>query len=70
MSALLSCGMNWNELKLYMKFERAGDETIERRKAMLETKKRQLWVKMKELQESIDFIERKEEIMDGIIGVN
>ena len=65
---LLKIGMNWAMLRSYMELERAGHRTVAERKAMLETKKRQLWQELEDIQSYIDFIERKEEIFDRILA--
>ncbi len=57
-------GMKMKELKAYARLEYADKNTIPERKAILETKKRQMWEKLKDLQENIDFIERKIEIWE------
>lgn len=52
------------DLRKYASLEYAGDVTIAEHKAILETKKRQLWENLKDLQEAIDHIERKIEVME------
>lgn len=61
---LRNSGMSTAELKKYANLCRAGESTIPERKAMLETKKRQLWQELEDIQSNIDFIERKIEIFD------
>jgi len=56
--------MGVDELKKYVALCRRGDSTIPERKAMLETKKRQLWQELEEIHTGIDFIERKTEVLD------
>lgn len=56
--------MNWNELKAYRQLEGLGEKSIPERRAILDTKRRQLWLRLVELQKSIDFIERKEELFE------
>lgn len=70
LNRLIQCGMSWNDLRTYMELERAGDQTVAQRKAMLETKKRQLWQEIEDKQACIDFIERKEEIFNQILAEN
>lgn len=57
-------GATIRDLKKYASLEYSGATTLPERKAILETKKRQMWEKLKELQTAIDFIERKVEIID------
>ena len=51
-------GATMRDLRKYASLEYAGDVTIAERKAILETKKRQLWENLK------DHIERKIEVME------
>lgn len=57
-----SAGFSTKELRQYSRLYRQGDSTADERLAMLTTRKRQLWQEIKERQESIDFIERQEEL--------
>ena len=57
-----SAGFSTKELRQYSRLYRQGDSTADERLAMLITRKRQLWQEIKERQESIDFIERQEEL--------
>ncbi len=58
------CGFNRADRKMYARLTWRGAETRLERKAMLETKKRNLWQKIEECQEDIDFIEREVELFD------
>lgn len=62
---LRRCGMGTADIKKYVGLCRQGVQTIPERKAMLETKKRQIWQQIEELQENIDFIERRQDIFDS-----
>lgn len=57
-------GMSMKELRKYSGLEYGGSKTIPERKAILETKRRQIWENLKDLQETIDYIERQIEIFD------
>ena len=57
-----SAGFSTKELRQYSRLYRQGDSTADERLAMLTTRKRQLWQEIKERQESIDVIERQEEL--------
>jgi len=57
-----AAGFTTAELRQYSRLYREGEATAERRLAMLTTRKRQLWQEIKERQDSIDFIERQEEL--------
>ncbi len=60
------CGMSTAEIKKYRDLCRKGRITLTERKAILLTKKRQLWQELEDLRENIDFIERKEELFDTL----
>lgn len=64
--SLRAAGMSIPELKRYTGLCRKGNSTIPERKAMLETKKRQLWHNLEDIHSSIDFIERRAEIFNRI----
>jgi DNA-binding transcriptional MerR regulator len=61
---LRRCGFGIADMKHYKYLSEKGDFTITERKAMLETKRRQLWQIIEEAQENINFIERKIEIFE------
>lgn len=61
---LKRCGLTNREVRRYINLERQGNDTIPERKALLATKKRQLWQQLEDIQENIDFIERQTEIFD------
>lgn len=61
---LKRCGLANREIRHYINLERQGSDTIPERKALLATKKRQLWQQLEDIQENIDFIERQTEIFD------
>lgn len=67
---LQSCGFSSSELKRYTTLCRQGNGTIPERKAMLETKKRQIWQTIEDAQANIDFIERKTDIFDQALAGN
>ena len=60
-------GFTSAELRQYSRLYRQGESTAEQRLAMLTTRKHQLRQNIKNLQASIDFIERQEELsaIDG-----
>lgn len=58
------CGFNELERKTFARLAWKGDKTLKDRKAMLETKKRNLWQKIEDLQAGIDFVERQVEVYD------
>ncbi len=64
---LRRCGFSLKDLKAYAGLCRKGIATVPERKAMLATKKRQLWQSLEDLQQNIDFIERREELFEAVI---
>lgn len=61
---LTKAGFTTKDLRKYIQLSR--DDTItsrQERKAMLSTHKRQVWQELEELQSTIDFIERQEELL-------
>lgn len=61
---LTRAGFTTKDLRKYVAFSRDGGAVADReRKAMLATHKRQIWQELKNLQETIDFIERQEELL-------
>lgn len=65
---LRECGFTIEELKNYARLCRTGDETISERKAILTTQKRQLRQEAERLDQAIDFLERREELLDNILS--
>ena len=64
-AGLMRAGFSLEEMKKYAQLQRQGGEALKECKGMLETQKRQLWLQMQNVQESIDFIERTIEVIDG-----
>lgn len=62
---LKKAGFKNTELKRYSRMYRLGEASLSERKAMMETKKRQLWQELEDKQEGIDFLERQIEIIDA-----
>ncbi len=62
--ALRGAGLERKALKKYAKLYPQGTTTLPERKAMLETRKRQLWQELEERQQAIDLLERQIEMMD------
>lgn len=61
---LTRAGFTTKDLRKYiMLLRRGGAEADVERKAMLATHKRQVWQELEDLQETIDFIERQEELI-------
>lgn len=64
MLGLKQAGLKPAELKKYTSLFRRGPGTLAERKAILETRKRQLWQELEDRQQGIDFIERQVELID------
>lgn len=65
---LKKCGMSSQEIKNYMNLCMKGKESITERKIILDKKLTELEVKMKKIQESIDFINWKKKYYDDILN--
>lgn len=65
---LKNCGLKINELKKYTRLCRGGDATLAERKAILTTQKRQLRQEVAEINQAIDFLELREELIDAVIN--
>lgn len=58
-----SSGFKAREIRHFSQLYREGNRTKEERKAILVTRKRQLWQEIEARQAAIDFIERQEEYL-------
>lgn len=71
LQCLRKCGLSIQEMKQYMSFCMEGPSTIPQRKEMLETTREHLLDQIKEIKESIDYIDQKQEyydqVLDGIV---
>ena len=68
LQCLKKCGMGIKEMKQYMNLCLGGASTIPERKRLLAHQKEFLLGKIIEINESIDFIDRKQETFDGILA--
>lgn len=60
---LVKAGFTTKDLRKYLMLLRKGEIANAERKAMLVTHKRQVWQELEDLQKTIDFIERQEELL-------
>lgn len=68
LSCLKNCGMGINEMKEYLSLCLKGEKTIPERQEILKRKKANLEDKMKHLQESIDYINWKENFYKDVLS--
>ena len=65
---LRRAGFSNRELRSFVWMCRQGRGTLPKRKATLETQKRQLWKELQARQEGIDFLERQIELIDKALA--
>ena len=70
MMCLKKCGMSIAEMDEYLKLCLEGNSTILKRKEILAQKKLRLQEEIKEIQDSIAFIDWKEEYYDNLLKEN
>lgn len=68
LTCLKRCGMSINEMKEYLSLCLQGIKSISQRKVMLETKQKELFLKLKEVQDSIDYINWKQNFYDEVLS--
>lgn len=68
LSCLKNCDMSIEEMKQYLALCLQGPSTIPERKKILATKKQHLLEKQKKLQESINFIDWKQNFYDDVLS--
>lgn len=67
LSCLKQCGMGINEMKLYVKLCLKGQSSIPERKIILEQKRELLLERLQEINESIDYINTKQQFYDDVL---
>ena len=65
---LKKCGMSLDEMKKYLELCLEGPSTIPQRKIMLEVKQKKLFEQLKEVQDSIDYINWKQNFYDEVLS--
>lgn len=68
LTCLKKCNMSIEEMKEYLALCLKGESTIPERQAILAVKKEQLLKKMSDLQESIDFLNWKENFYNDVLS--
>lgn len=68
LQCLRKCGMGVADMKEYMELCLKGQSSIPERKKILDERRGQLIKKIEEIQESIDYIDNKQEFFDGVLA--
>lgn len=68
LSCLKNCGMSISEMKEYLSLCLKGPNSIPERKIILDAKLRVLENKIKEIQDSIDYIHWKQQFYDDVLS--
>ena len=68
LTCLKKCGMSIQEMKKYLDLCLQGAETIPQRKVMLMQKQESLRETMRQVQESIDYIDWKQSFYDDVLS--
>ena len=68
LSCLKKCGMSISEIKQYMNLCLEGKSTIPQRKSLLDMKRNELLENLKQTQESIDYIDWKQDFYNDILS--
>lgn len=68
LTCLKRCGMSIQEMKEYLELCLQGESTIIRRKEMLKKKQEELLVSIKKLEDSIAYIDWKQDFYDEILS--
>lgn len=68
LSCLKRCGMSIQEMKEYLNLCLQGPDTIPERKIILEEKRNSLLEKIAELNDSVDYIDWKQQFYDDVLS--
>lgn len=68
LSCLKKCGMSIKEMKEYLNLCLIGESSIPKRQSILEFKKKSLLEKLQEIEESIDYIDTKQQFYDDVLS--
>lgn len=68
LSCLKKCGMSIDEIKEYLDYCLQGQSTIPTRKIILSQKREGLLKQMQVIQESIDYIDKKQKFYDDVLN--
>ena len=68
LNCLKKCGMSIFEMKEYITLCLAGESTIPKRKSILDLKRKALTQQLKQVQNSIDYIDWKQSFYDDVLS--
>ncbi|HAM63369.1 MAG: transcriptional regulator [Firmicutes bacterium GWF2_51_9] len=68
LQCLRQCGLSIKELKVYLELSMEGKSTIPTRKEMLAKRKEALLRQLGDIQESIDYIDKKQRYFDDVLA--
>ena len=68
LTCLKNCGMSIQEMRQYIELCLKGESSIPQRKIILNQKRADLFLKMAELQASVDYIDRKQSFYDDVLS--
>ena len=68
LSCLKKCGMSLDEMKKYLDLCLKGQSSIPERKAMLDKKRKALEEQIKEIEDSLSFIDWKQNFYDDVLN--
>lgn len=68
LSCLKKCGMSIEEIRQYLNLCIKGKSTIPERKVLLDIKRKKLMEELKQIQESIDYIDWKQGFYDDVLS--
>ena len=68
LNCLKNCGMSIKEMKEYLELCLKGESTIPERKHILEIKRKSLTEQLKQIQDSIDYIDWKQSFYDDVLS--
>ena len=66
LQCLRNCGMSIKDMRQYMEYCLQGPDTIDLRKAMLARTKKELLQKKQQLEQCLDYIDKKQQFYDDV----
>ena len=67
LTCLKNCGLTINDMKIYINLCLQGESTILERKTILDSQKHVILDKIKKLQESVNYINQKQQFYDDVL---